>query len=272
MEQDGPPRMGLAGPELMTDFLTKAERSHRMSLIRGKDTRPERAMARLLRANKIGFRRHCRLPGTPDFVLKGIRIALFVDGDFWHGRLYDRCLKGKLNDFWRKKITGNMRRDKRVNARLRSHGWKVIRIWECDMMRRPQKCASKMLRAYNQGGVATPGRNPTMTGPAPLSKERLARLKERVDRSDDKRAEISLRHTVGRETVLEGLKRIRRKLCVYVGRTCDCKFGAQDVMDRTSEHSGCPEVAVAIALLSAMSNVEYQRLSRRHDRIIKARP
>ena len=103
--------------------------SERMSRIRSKNTGPERAMARLLRGAGIRFRRHQKLPGTPDFRLAGLRVVLFVDGTFWHGR------NGwsKLKPFWRKKIKRNVQRDIEVNLALKSRAWIVIRVWEDEL-------------------------------------------------------------------------------------------------------------------------------------------
>lgn len=100
-----------------------------MSRIRSKNTGPERAMARLLRSNHIRFRRHMPLPGTPDFVLKACKVAVFTDGTFWHGRDYDK-LRPKLAPFWQEKITKNIKRDRKVGRKLRQMGWKVVRVWE----------------------------------------------------------------------------------------------------------------------------------------------
>jgi DNA mismatch endonuclease (patch repair protein) len=112
----------------MADFLTKKERSLLMSKIRSKDTKPELAMAALLRRSGIGFSRYGKVPGTPDFVLRK-KIAVFVDGRFWHGRDF-ASWKHKLKPFWREKIENNIRRDRRVNAQLWRAGWSVIRVWE----------------------------------------------------------------------------------------------------------------------------------------------
>lgn len=103
--------------------------SERMSRIRSKNTGPERAMAKLLRGAGIRFRRHQKLPGTPDFRLVGTKIVVLTDGIFWHGR------NGwaKLNPFWRKKIKRNVQRDAEVNQALKSRGWTVIRVWEDEL-------------------------------------------------------------------------------------------------------------------------------------------
>jgi DNA mismatch endonuclease (patch repair protein) len=120
----------------MPDFLSPSERSKRMSLIRSKNTKPEKAMASLLREMKLSFRRHVRLPGSPDFLLRGRGVIVFVDGVFWHGQRFDEICH-KLSPFWRLKIKTNMRRDAKVNAKLRNMGYSVLRFWETDVQHRP---------------------------------------------------------------------------------------------------------------------------------------
>lgn len=110
-------------------------RARIMSAIRWRGNRTtELAVARLLRRWKLsGWRRHQGLPGRPDFLWRGHRVALFVDGCFWHG--CPRCYKAPKRNaaFWRAKILSNRTRDRRVNCDLRQLGWKVIRVWECQI-------------------------------------------------------------------------------------------------------------------------------------------
>jgi DNA mismatch endonuclease (patch repair protein) len=134
----------------MGDFLTKAERSHRMSLIRSKDTVPEKKMAELLRKAGIKYKRYANLPGTPDFVAG--KVVLFVDGDFWHGRDFDRW-KGKLSPWWREKIATNKKRDARINACLRRMGFSVVHFWEKDVKRKPDVCITKIKRIGERNGL-----------------------------------------------------------------------------------------------------------------------
>jgi DNA mismatch endonuclease, patch repair protein len=131
------------------DFLEPAARSALMSRIKSKDTKPELALARLLRSSSIRFRRHVkRLPGRPDFVLSGHLIAVFVDGGFWHGRGFEN-LRNSLKPYWVQKIERNMARDRSTRAKLRSMGWSVIRVWEEDAMKRPEKCLARIRRAMS---------------------------------------------------------------------------------------------------------------------------
>lgn len=137
------------------DFLSPEERSRRMSLIKGKDTMPEKVMARLLRQAGVAFRRHGKkLPGTPDFVLAKARVAIFVDGTFWHGRAFKRWER-KLSPHWRTRIVTNIKRDQRNFARLRRSGWSVVRIWDVDLAKRPRWCLLRVHRALARR-AATP--------------------------------------------------------------------------------------------------------------------
>jgi DNA mismatch endonuclease, patch repair protein len=129
------------------DFLTKRQRSSLMSKVRGKNTRIEIVLFGLLKGQKLGFRRHFKgLPGSPDVVLRDCKIAIFVDGDFWHGRNYLRW-RNKLTEVWKRKIEANIRRDKRIDGKLRSHGWSVLHIWGKDLVKTPQKCIKRILSA-----------------------------------------------------------------------------------------------------------------------------
>jgi len=130
----------------MTDVYTKAKRSEVMSRIRSsgnKDT--EQALANLFRQNNItGWRRNQKIYGKPDFVFKKLKLAVFVDGCFWHG--CPRCYRPpKTNQkFWRNKIARNRDRDISVNQELRKQGWRIIRIWEHDLASRADKITHKI--------------------------------------------------------------------------------------------------------------------------------
>ena len=117
----------------MVDHLTSEQRSRAMKRVSLKNGSLERLVQVQLRAMKLRFRCHDQsLPGSPDIVLHSHRVAIFVDGDFWHGwRL--PSWEHKLSDFWREKIRTNRRRDRRNFRRLRALGWKVIRIWQHEL-------------------------------------------------------------------------------------------------------------------------------------------
>jgi DNA mismatch endonuclease, patch repair protein len=116
------------------DRLTPAQRSAHMAGIKGKRNRSTElhVAAKLARAGVRGWRRHPRdVPGRPDFTFPERRIALFVDGCFWHG--CPRCNRNTPRtrpEFWQAKIAGNRRRDRSVDRQLRAQGYRIVRIWE----------------------------------------------------------------------------------------------------------------------------------------------
>ena len=124
----------------MSDVFTKRKRSDVMSHIRGagnKDT--ELRLIQVFRANGItGWRRGSKLPGKPDFVFSKVKVAVFVDGCFWHACPKHATWPKHRAAFWRKKILGNKARDRRVNRALRERGWTVLRIWEHALRRRDE--------------------------------------------------------------------------------------------------------------------------------------
>ncbi|MDC0203061.1 very short patch repair endonuclease [Candidatus Nitrosopelagicus sp.] len=127
----------------MADIFTPEKRSWVMSRIRSKDTKIEKAMASLLRKNRIHYRKYPKLFGNPDFIIEK-KVLLFCDGDFWHGYRYDKKKKPQKK-FWREKIERNMKRDRKVTRTLRRDGWSVIRIWEHDIQKNPDRCVRKIL-------------------------------------------------------------------------------------------------------------------------------
>lgn len=129
-----------------------------MSRIRSRDTGPELTIRRLLHARGLRYRKHVRtLPGRPDLVFSGPKVAVFVDGDFWHGWKFSQW-KEKLGPYWREKIEGNKRRDARNFRQLRQGGWTVIRLWEHEIEADPGTCADRVERAVrafgSNGGTA----------------------------------------------------------------------------------------------------------------------
>ena len=121
----------------MADWLTRRQRSHNMASIRSAGNRTtERAFVALLRSAHItGWRRNVLLPGKPDFVFRSRRLAVFVDGCFWHGCPKCYRLPSDNRRYWRAKVLSNRLRDKRVARALRLGGWNVVRIWEHQLER-----------------------------------------------------------------------------------------------------------------------------------------
>lgn len=118
------------------DILTPAQRSDLMSRIRGRDTKPEMIVRSLLHRLGYRFRLHVRgLPGCPDIVLPRYRTVVLVHGCFWHrhaGCKFAYTPKSR-EAFWQKKFEENVARDKKNAKLLRSDGWKVVTVWECQL-------------------------------------------------------------------------------------------------------------------------------------------
>jgi DNA mismatch endonuclease (patch repair protein) len=106
-----------------------------MSAIRAKDTEPEMLVRRALFARGFRYRLHStELPGRPDLVLPRWGAAVFVNGCFWHGHGCQRFrMPSSRIEYWGPKITRNRERDRRDSARLRRLGWRVLRVWECEL-------------------------------------------------------------------------------------------------------------------------------------------
>jgi DNA mismatch endonuclease (patch repair protein) len=121
-----------------------------MSRIRGKDTEPERAVAEALRARGWEFETHARdLPGRPDILFRHSMVAVFTDGDFWHGWRF-LVWKDKLSDKWGAKIEATRRRDARDFPKLRRGGWKVIRVWEQQVNGDLVRCVQRVEEALTR--------------------------------------------------------------------------------------------------------------------------
>ena len=126
----------------MADIFTPKKRSWIMSRIRSKDTKIEMKIAELLRKNKMRYRRHPKLFGSPDFIVEK-KVLVFCYGDFWHGYRYARKKKPPKK-FWRDKIERNMRRESKVARRLRADGWSVVRLWEHSIEKNPRSCLRRI--------------------------------------------------------------------------------------------------------------------------------
>jgi DNA mismatch endonuclease (patch repair protein) len=122
----------------VSDVFTKAKRSEVMSLIRGRGNKAtEMALAKFFRRNQItGWRRNQKIFGKPDFVFRQMRLALFVDGCFWHGCPKHGTQPAGNRSFWKKKFVRNQARDRLVNKTLRRAKWRVLRIWEHELAKK----------------------------------------------------------------------------------------------------------------------------------------
>ena len=132
----------------MTDVFTKSKRSEVMSRIRGRGNKnTEVALAKLLRANGItGWRRHQPVFGKPDFIFREVRLAVFVDGCFWHGCPRHASIPKSNGAFWRRKLAANKARDRLVTRTLRARGWHVLRIWEHELARKNEARLMRRVR------------------------------------------------------------------------------------------------------------------------------
>lgn len=134
------------------DHLTKEQRHKNMAANKSKGTKPELLFGKLLWNAGVRYRKNdSSVFGKPDFVIRGHRIAIFCDGEFWHGRNWEeRKNDHKSNrDFWLSKIERNIERDKEVNAELEKQGWKVFRFWETDIAKEPDNCLNEILNYMN---------------------------------------------------------------------------------------------------------------------------
>jgi len=163
----------------MTDILTKEERSVLMSKVRSSDTRPEI----LLRCglHRMGFRytltnRH--LFGNPDLVFPKFRTAIFVHGCFWH--YHKGCSKASIpksnKRFWRRKLAYNVARDKRVQRELADAGWRVIVVWECQLISNTISTVRRVATKIMDAGTGALSENPY---PAGFTRETLFAVAER---------------------------------------------------------------------------------------------
>lgn len=126
-----------------------------MSAIKSKNTKPEKQLGRELWCLGLRYRKHYNIFGRPDFVFVSRKLAVFCDGDFWHGnnwklrgmRSFKEELKG-YSPFWREKILRNIERDKRVNRVLKKEGWSVLRVWESEIKASALKCAKMVQKKY----------------------------------------------------------------------------------------------------------------------------
>jgi DNA mismatch endonuclease (patch repair protein) len=132
----------------MPDVFTKAKRSEVMSRIRGRGNKnTELALVKLFRRHKItGWRRHPKIFGKPDFVFPKFKLAVFVDGCFWHGCPKHATKAATNRAFWKNKFARNQARDRIVNRTLRRLGWTVLRIWQHELSRKNETCSFRRIQ------------------------------------------------------------------------------------------------------------------------------
>ncbi len=136
------------------------------------------ALRKALRERGLRYRLHAGdLPGKPDIVFRGKKVAIFVDGDFWHGRNWEerrrKLAQGANPDYWLQKIAYNMERDRSNTELLTGMGWRVLRYWERDVLGRAQSIAAEVhaLLAEDERGRLRPASKAMANRPPALSAE-----------------------------------------------------------------------------------------------------
>ncbi|HEX9596451.1 MAG TPA: very short patch repair endonuclease, partial [Anaerolineales bacterium] len=145
----------------MADVFDLKKRSEVMAAIRSRGNRDtELKLAAIFRTHGIsGWRRHQNLPGRPDFVFRRERLAVFVDGCFWHGCPIHGRKPDSNRDYWLPKLLRNQARDRAVSRELRRRGWTVLRFWEHDLrnaVRIASRCRRALVRARAQRSCEAP--------------------------------------------------------------------------------------------------------------------
>jgi len=145
MRQPAPSFRGLSPASVVSSRIASRGSAKR-------DTKPELLLRRALRAAGVRYKIDVgAIPGRPDLAIPAARVAVFCDGDFWHGRsLRSRLAKlkrGHNASYWVSKIRSNVERDRRVDRALRHAGWTSLRLWETDIRANPQRTAAAVLRA-----------------------------------------------------------------------------------------------------------------------------
>lgn len=133
---------------MVNHILTAKQRSKNMSHIRSVDTKPELILRKELWNKGVRYRKNFKkLPGKPDIAIMKHHIAIFVDGEFWHGYKWEEKQNNihTHRSYWIPKIEKNMKRDVTVNSELESLGWKVVRFWSKEVIKNPDYCTELIL-------------------------------------------------------------------------------------------------------------------------------
>lgn len=152
----------------MVDVMTREQRRRCMAAIKGKNTKPEMLVRKFLFSKGLRYRvNNHKLPGSPDIVFKKYRTVVFIDGCFWHG--HEDCkyfhIPKSNTDFWRQKVAANIARDYVNTVDLTLAGWRVVRVWECDVRTKAKREATleKLYRTIIVFYILIP-----MTGPVKI--------------------------------------------------------------------------------------------------------
>ncbi|MFC2564027.1 MAG: very short patch repair endonuclease [Neisseria sp.] len=138
------------------DKLTPEQRKKCMQSNKSTGTKPELVLAKAMWALGLRYRKNSgSIFGKPDFSFKKYKVAVFVDGEFWHGKDWERKkaeIKGN-REFWITKIERNIRRDMEVTGRLKAEGWTVLRFWSNDVVKNTTYCAEKVKEIVQARGI-----------------------------------------------------------------------------------------------------------------------
>ena len=141
------------GNETMSDVFNKEKRSQIMRAVKSRNTKStEQTLLSLFKENGVtGWKRTYNVKGHPDFVFLKQRVAIFVDGCFWHGHDCRNTRPSDNAEYWQKKRERNIRHDKEVTKNFEERGWTVLRIWECELKKKNrEKTLTKILSVINQ--------------------------------------------------------------------------------------------------------------------------
>lgn len=133
----------------MTDIFSSKKRSELMSRVKNKDTDIEVKLRKKLWSEGFRYRTHYDVQGKPDIAFPSKKVAIFCDGDFWHGRNFNRE-KRKYKEFWKTKIASNMARDKKVNRELKKEGWVVLRFWKTEILKDLDRSIDRIISALGK--------------------------------------------------------------------------------------------------------------------------
>jgi len=135
------------------DNLTPRQRRKNMQRIRSKDTKPELILRKSLSSLGLRFRLHGKgIYGKPDIYIKKYKLAIFVDSDFWHGKLYreGKAVPKSNQEYWIPKLERNIQRDIEVNMELKNNGWTVMRFWESNIKKDVDQIADMIFEKISQ--------------------------------------------------------------------------------------------------------------------------
>jgi len=135
----------------MVDIFSEKKRSEIMSKIRSKNTKIESLIFKALRRKKIYFQKHYKkIHGCPDIALPKKKKAIFIDGDFWHGKNLKELERRLPKKYWREKIKLNVLRDKKNRKELKKQGWQVLRVWEEDIIKDTPRSIEKIVKFLSE--------------------------------------------------------------------------------------------------------------------------